>query len=86
MHSLLLRLMVINLLMNVIKRAKAPTPKFFKKVRTIGLLLTASGGAILASPLVLPVALVSAAGYVTLAGGVMSALGQMAVKQEPDNE
>lgn len=85
MRFLLLRLMVINM-KNIIERAKAPTPKFFKKVRTIGLVLTASGGAILASPLVLPIALLSAAGYVTLAGGVMSALGQMAVKQEPDNE
>ena len=65
--------------MNVVERVKAPTPKFFKTLRTIGLALAAIGGAILASPVALPAGLVAAAGYIALAGGVVSAVSQTAV-------
>jgi uncharacterized membrane protein HdeD (DUF308 family) len=65
--------------MNIVQRVKAPTPKFFKTLRTIGLALAAIGGAILASPIALPAGLVAAAGYVALAGGVVSAVSQTAV-------
>ena len=65
--------------MNIVERVKAPTPKFFRTLRTIGLALAAIGGAILASPIALPVGLVAAAGYVVLAGGVVSAISQTAV-------
>jgi uncharacterized membrane protein HdeD (DUF308 family) len=65
--------------MSVVQRVKAPTPKFFRTLRTIGLALAAIGGAILASPIALPAGLVAAAGYVALAGGVVSAVSQTAV-------
>lgn len=65
--------------MSVVERVKAPTPKFFKTLRTIGLALAAVGGAILAAPVAVPAALVSIAGYVALAGGVMTAVSQTAV-------
>ena len=65
--------------MSVVQRVKAPTPKFFKTLRTIGLALAAIGGAILASPIALPAGLVAAAGYIALAGGVVSAVSQTAV-------
>ena len=65
--------------MSVVERVKAPTPKFFRTLRTIGLALAAIGGAILASPIALPAGLVAAAGYVALAGGVVSAVSQTAV-------
>lgn len=65
--------------MNVVERVKAPTPKFFRTLRTIGLALAAIGGAILASPIALPAGLVAAAGYIALAGGVVSAVSQTAV-------
>ena len=68
--------------MNIIDRAKAPTPKFFRILRSIGLVLLAVSGTILAAPVALPVALVSAAGYVALAGGVISAVSQMTVNDE----
>ena len=67
----------INL--SVVQRVKAPTPSFFKTLRTIGLALAAIGGAILASPIALPAGLVAAAGYVALAGGVVTAVSQTAV-------
>lgn len=63
--------------MNIIKRAKAPTPKFFKVLRNIGLALAAVGGTILAAPVALPVAIVSIGGYVAVAGGILSAVSQL---------
>ena len=63
--------------MSIIKRAKAPTPKFFKVLRNIGLVLAAVGGTILAAPIALPVAITSVAGYLALAGGVVSAVSQL---------
>ena len=68
--------------MSLAKRAAAPTPKFFRRVRTIGLCLAAVGGAIIASPIALPAAVVTVAGYITLAGGVMSAVAQVSVDGE----
>ena len=65
--------------MSVVQRVKAPTPPFFKTLRTIGLALAAIGGAILASPIALPAGLVAVAGYVALAGGVVTAVSQTAV-------
>lgn len=47
--------------MSVVQRVKAPTPKFFKTLRTIGLALAAIGGVILASPIALPAGLLAAA-------------------------
>ena len=65
--------------MNLVQRVKAPTPKFFKILRTIGLALATAGGALLAAPIALPAAVISVAGYVVLAGGVMTAVSQTAV-------
>lgn len=65
--------------MNVLERVKAPTPKFFKTLRSIGLALAAVGGAILTAPVAVPAGLVTIAGYVALAGGVMTAVSQTAV-------
>lgn len=67
--------------MNVLERACAPTPKFFKKLRTIGLILAAAGGAILAAPVALPAAVVTTAGYVLVAGSVATAVSQVAVDE-----
>ena len=72
--------------MNLIDRAQAPTPKFFRILRSIGLVLLAVSGTILAAPVALPVALVSAAGYVALAGGVISAVSQITVADDNLNK
>ncbi len=70
--------MTKNVIMKkIINRAKAPTPKFFKVLRTIGLALAAVGGTILASPIALPVVITTIAGYVTVAGGVLTATSQL---------
>lgn len=61
----------------IINRAKAPTPKFFKVLRTVGLALAAIGGTILAAPIALPVIVTTVGGYVAVAGGVLSAVSQL---------
>jgi len=65
--------------MNVIERAKAPTPKFFKVLRSVGLALLAVSGAIVTAPVALPAVIVTAAGYVAVAGSVLSAVSQITV-------
>jgi uncharacterized membrane protein HdeD (DUF308 family) len=65
--------------MNVIKRVKAPTPQFFRILRAIGLALLAISGSVIAAPVVLPVAVVTVAGYLAVAGGVLSAVSQLTV-------
>jgi len=68
--------------MNVLQRMKAPTPKFFKVLRTVGLALAAAGGAVLAAPLALPAGIATLAGYLTVAGGVLTAASQAAVADD----
>lgn len=63
--------------MNLIQRAKAPTPKFFKVLRNIGLILASVGGTILAAPIALPIVVSTAGGYLAVAGGVMTAVSQL---------
>ncbi|WKL43115.1 hypothetical protein [Flavobacterium sp. ZE23DGlu08] len=66
----------------IINRAKAPTPKFFKVLRNIGLVLAAVGGTILAAPIALPVVVTTIGGYVAVAGGVISAVSQLTTTKE----
>jgi len=70
--------------MSIIKRIKAPTPRFFRHLRNIGLALAAAGGTILASPIALPAAVISIAGYLTVAGAVAGAVSQATVPVEDD--
>lgn len=72
--------------MNIKKRATAPTPKFFKVLRNLGLVLAAVGGSILAAPVALPVVLTSVGGYLIVAGGVASAVSQLTTLTENDDK
>lgn len=63
--------------MKLVARAKAPTPKFFKGLRNVGLVLAAVGGTILTAPVALPVLVTSVGGYLVVAGGVASAVSQL---------
>ena len=56
---------------NLAERVLAPTPKWFKVLRTVGIALASVGGIIIASPVALPVGLVSAAGYLVLGGSII---------------
>jgi hypothetical protein len=68
--------------MNLIQRASAPTPKFFKKVRNIGLILAAVSGTLLATPVALPLVVVKIASYLAVAGSVASAVSQVSTEDE----
>lgn len=68
--------------MNVIERTKSPTPKFFRVLRSIGLALLGLSGSVIAAPVVLPTVVVSVAGYLAVAGGVLSAVSQMTVDDD----
>jgi hypothetical protein len=68
--------------MNIVQRAKAPTPKFFKLLRNIGLILATVGGTILAAPITLPIVVSTSAGYLAVAGGVMTAVSQLTTTDE----
>lgn len=72
--------------MNVVERALAPTPKWFKILRTVGIALATIGGTIIAAPVALPVGLVSAAGYLVLGGSIISVVSQTAIKSEEEPE
>ena len=62
--------------MKLIDRLKAPTPKFFKILRNIGLGLAAAGGVIIASPIAIPTLIVTIGGYLIVAGSVATAISQ----------
>lgn len=68
--------------MNILDRIIAPTPKFFKKVRTLGLVLAAVSASLLAAPVALPAVVVQIAGYLAVAGGVATAVSQVATMEE----
>jgi uncharacterized membrane protein HdeD (DUF308 family) len=76
--------------MNVVERAKAPTPNFFKILRAVGLALLTISGSVIAAPIVLPATVVTVAGYLAVAGGVISAVSQITVddkaKKEKENQ
>lgn len=72
--------------LNVVERALAPTPKWFRILRTVGIAMASVGGVVLASPVALPVGLVSAAGYLILGGSIISVVSQTAVKSEETPE
>ncbi|HEY1113523.1 MAG TPA: hypothetical protein VGE66_08170 [Chitinophagaceae bacterium] len=67
--------------MNIIERTKAPTPKFFRKVRTVGLILAAVSASLLAAPVALPAVVVQVAGYLAVAGSVATAVAQTATEE-----
>jgi len=64
------------------QRVIAPTPKFFRLLRTIGVVIGLVGASILASPVALPAALVSIGGYLALAGTIVTGVSQTAVGKE----
>jgi hypothetical protein len=63
--------------MNIIKRIEAPTPKFFRVLRSIGLGMAAVGATILAAPIALPAVFGSIGGYLAVIGSVISAVSQV---------
>lgn len=68
--------------MKLAQRIKSPTPKFFKKLRNIGLGLAAISATIMAAPVSLPAIVIKIAGYLAVAGGVAGTISQTTVEGE----
>jgi hypothetical protein len=66
--------------LSLVQRAAAPTPKFFRVLRTIGLALAAISGTVLTAPVALPAIVSTIAGYVAVAGTVVTAVSQVTVE------
>lgn len=72
--------------MSIINRMKAPMPKFFRRLRNIGIMMAAIGGAIISAPVSLPAAVISIGSYLTLAGSIIGTISQATVQGEGSNE
>jgi hypothetical protein len=72
--------------MTIAERLKSPTPKFFKRLRNLGLGLVAAGGVIVASPIAIPALVVSIGGYFIVAGSVATAVCQAVTTEEGKEE
>jgi hypothetical protein len=68
--------------MKFLERIKEPTPPFFKKLRNIGIILAATGGAILAAPVSLPTIIVTISTYLTVIGTVASTVSQTVISDK----
>lgn len=65
--------------MNIIQRAKAPTPSFFKKLQLFGLVLTAASGVIIGGGQTSPRQLIEISKHMATAGAVLIAVSQVTV-------
>jgi len=61
------------------ERFLAPTPKFWKKVQSIGLVLSAVGTVLITAPVGLPIAIITAGGYAAFGGSLIAAMSQLTV-------
>ena len=71
--------------MKLIDRYKKTTPKFFRKLRNIGIALAATGGAIIAAPIALPALVITIATYLTVVGTVATAVSQAVVSDDEND-
>lgn len=71
--------------MNIVERIKAPTPKFFVRLRNISLVLATLGATVIAAPVALPAVVLKIAGYIAVAGAAGSAVSQTVtcIDEEP---
>ena len=68
--------------MGINERFDRPSPRLFQVLSKIGLGLAAAGGAVIAAPVALPLAVVTLGGYLTVAGTVLTAVSQATVSGE----
>ena len=68
--------------LNLVSRLAAPTPKWFRVIRNLGITFSAIGGTLVAAPVVLPATLVTIGGYLLLGGTLIGAVSQTAISSE----
>ena len=67
--------------MDLMERLKAPTPDFFQKLRTIGIVVGVVGGALATAPVSLPAGIVALSGYLITAGTIITTISQITVDE-----
>lgn len=67
---------------SLVRRLKMPTSAFFKKMRNAGFILGAIATTIMTAPVALPAIVITIAGYLAVAGAVVSAVSQTTIKGE----
>ncbi len=67
----------------LIRRARSQPPPFFRKIRNVGLALTAVATAVATLPIALPVLVVTISGYAAAAGAAATAISQLTLYEEP---
>lgn len=70
--------------MTIQERLTSPTPKFFKKVRNIGLILAAISATLFTAPVALPAVVVHIAGYLGVGAAVATAVSQAVTSDKTD--
>ena len=66
--------------LSIKQRIQLPTPKLFRKLKVIGLVLAAASGVLLTAPVALPAIVTTIAGYIATAGLVATAVSQATVE------
>ena len=67
------------------ERWNSKTPKFWKKVQRIAILVGAVAGTIIAAPVALPAAVITAAGYAVAIGTAVATVSQFTIEDKPTN-
>ncbi len=67
--------------MNIYQRMTAPTPRLFRVLRNLGVLLAGISISVLSAPVTFPRIVFTIAGYLAVAGGVLGAVSQLTVEQ-----
>ena len=67
--------------MDLMERVKAPTPPFFKKLRTIGIVVGVVGGALATAPVSLPAGVIALSSYLITAGTIITTISQITVDE-----
>jgi hypothetical protein len=67
--------------MTIYERATAETPQFFKKLRTIGIVVGVVGGALATAPVSLPAGIIALSGYLITAGTIITTVSQITVDE-----
>ena len=67
------------------ERWNSKTPKFWKKVQRIAILVGAVAGTIIAAPVALPTAVITAAGYAVAIGTAVATVSQFTVEDKSTN-
>ena len=66
--------------MSIKQRWCAKTPKFWRKVQKISIIIGAVAGVIISAPIALPAAIVTLSGYAITAGTVAATLSQLTIE------